>query len=509
MPLWYVNPGRKKHRSKSRRRSGAGLHGAALRAFNKARGIKSGKGRRRKRRNPAGYTIGTMQAARAHNRRAGRSAARAGARSALGMYASAKKPGKRRKARRAGLARRYMKQSRATVAVPKRRRKRRTIAQIRAAARRAYSHPVYGPVKRRRKRKGAGTMAKKRKHKKKGRTRRKNPARHVRRRRKRRNPARVHARRRRKRRSHARKNPARRRRRSHRRKSHARRNPSRRRRSRSRRRMRRNPSRRRRAVPALRRARKAIRRARKRRSGSAYNYVRRHRMRSNPGSRGGGMVGVFTGVVKQALPIAIGLYGTRFLVNTFGYRLPMVDKLGSFAKPVVAGIAVMGMHLATRKGPLAKYRSGAMLGSALNFIDTLVGAFAPANVKAMFGLADDGVYDRAMLGDYVQVGDYITTGDYIEVGGLGAEQDLGVEQELGALEQELGALEQELGASDSLSRPLLGGVSQSSMLAPVGARQMIAAVPERSFVSDVPGVGAGFDNGNKLYQGIFAGGFGS
>jgi hypothetical protein len=78
------------------------------------------------------------------------------------------------------------------------------------------------------------------------------------------------------------------------------------------------------------------------------------------------------------------------------------------------------------------------------------------------------------------------------------------------MEQDLGALEQELGDEDSrhpLSRPLLGGVSQSAFMSPVPRRQMIAAVPQRSFVSDVPSVGAGFDNPDKVYTGIFANGW--
>lgn len=267
--------------------------------------------------------------------------------------------------------------------------------------------------------------------------------------------------------------------------------------------MTRNPSRRRRrrAVPGLRRARRAIRRARSRRKGSAYRYVRRHRMFSNPGGTLGGIIKSVVEVAKKALPIAAALYGTRFLTNTFGYRIPGIDRLGRGAKPAVAALAIVAGHFATRKGPLAKYRGAILLGLGINLVDSVMQAVAPDNVRSMFGLSGAGVYDRAM-GEYMQLNDYVQIGDYIEVG---------AEQDLGALEQELGGLEQELGADDDgLSRPLLGGVPQSAMMAPVGRRQMVAAVPERSFVSQVPGFnGSTFDEGDRLYTGIFGGGFGN
>lgn len=503
MPLWYVNPAKKKTRSKARRRSGKGLHGAALHAFNKARGIKSNPGRRRKaRRNPAHYSIGTRgrakRAAAAKRMAEGINARRAAATSSPSS------------SRRSGPAK-YTIKGKRTAAARRRR--------ARAAVRKVYTHPVYGPVKKKRRRKVRRTatkrsaarrvtrkrkgsaMAKKRKRKStRARRRRKTVGAKVTRRKRRKGVARSSSRRRRKSRRKMKANPARRRRRRSGRRASMRRNPSRKRRSR---RGRRASSRR--AVPALRRARRAIKRARRRRGGAAYNYVRRHRMRTNAG---GGLAGVMMNAVKQAASVAVSLYGTRFLINTFGYRIPMIDKLGAFAKPAVAIAAVAGAHYGTRKGPLAKYRTAIMLGVGLNLIDTLVSAFAPASVKGMFGLAGDGVYDRAMMGDYIEVGDYLKIGDYIEVG---AEQDLGLEQEMG-LEQELGALEQDLGDEDSehpLSRPLLGGVSQSAFMRGVPRRSMVAAIPERSFVSDVPSVGPGFDNEDRLFAGIFAGGFGN
>ena len=130
----------------------------------------------------------------------------------------------------------------------------------------------------------------------------------------------------------------------------------------------------------------------------------------------------------------------------------------------------------------------------VNLLSEIIGAFAPASVKAMIGMSD-----YVELGDFIQTGatpidDDIALSDYLTTGQL--------EQELGAmgdgLQQELG-LEQELGIDE--------GVSTSAMLAPVGARSFVQPVPSRSFTSAVPGISAGFDNPNGLYNGIFGGGF--
>jgi hypothetical protein len=181
----------------------------------------------------------------------------------------------------------------------------------------------------------------------------------------------------------------------------------------------------------------------------------------------------------------------------------------------MAGLVFFGAHMATKKvKPLKKHRGGIMLGTGLNLIDNVLMAFAPDNVKAMFGLADYGIYDEAMS-DYVEVGDYlevgadpidddITLSDYVEVGQL--------EEELGALEEELGleedlGVEEELGA-DPLSRAYLGGVPRSAMLRQVGRKPMVAAIPARSFTRRVRHAGAGYDKPGVLYGGIFSGGFG-
>jgi hypothetical protein len=65
-------------------------------------------------------------------------------------------------------------------------------------------------------------------------------------------------------------------------------------------------------------------------------------------------------------------------------------------------------------------------------------------------------------------------------------------------------LEEELGQDGGL---VGAGVSQSSMLAPIPARQFVGPVPARSFTRSVPHAGAGYDNPNVLYTGIFGGGF--
>lgn len=215
--------------------------------------------------------------------------------------------------------------------------------------------------------------------------------------------------------------------------------------------------------------------------------------------------------LKQAVPVALSLYLTRALINKIGPSIPGVDKLGSFAKPVVAAGVMVAASYATKKGPLAKYRQGIMLGTGLNLVDSLVSAFAPAEIKAMFGLGDSGMYDRAM-GEFVNVGDYLQVGatpidddialsDYVEMSG--------VEEELGALQEELG-LEEELGNGSPFgdSGPnRLGGVGQSSMLKALKASSAVGAVPARSFTKNVPNAGPGYDNSSLLYTGIFAGGY--
>jgi hypothetical protein len=248
-------------------------------------------------------------------------------------------------------------------------------------------------------------------------------------------------------------------------------------------------------------------------------YVRKYKMHSNPRRRryhrrnpGRGLIagtpGVLMNAVKSAVPIAASLYLTRILINKLGPRVPGLDKLGRAAKPAMAALVVVGANYATKKGPLAKWRNGILIGTSLNLVDSLVSAFAPDSVKSMFGLGDSGMYDQAM-GEFVTVNDYLEVGepidddialsDYVETSGI--------EEELGAIQEELG-VEEELGALEGGAGPRrLGGVSQSSMLKALKQSSAIGTVPTRSFTKRIPHAGQGYDNPATLYTGIFGGGF--
>lgn len=202
-------------------------------------------------------------------------------------------------------------------------------------------------------------------------------------------------------------------------------------------------------------------------------------------------------MAKQAAPVLVGLYVSRMLASKIAPMLPA--SLASYGGPLVAIGLVFGVNIATKKvGALAKYRTPLMLGTALAALDSVIKTFAPASVKQMIG-----------VGDYVQMGDYLSVGampiddniamsDYIAVGSDGVEQELG----MGGVEQELG-----MGVEEELGNDLLGGVSQSSMLAMVPSKQFLSPVPARSFTEQIPAAGAGYDNAGKLYQGVFRGGF--
>jgi hypothetical protein len=264
---------------------------------------------------------------------------------------------------------------------------------------------------------------------------------------------------------------------------------------------------------ALRRARRSIKRAR-RFGGRAGAYAKRFKMRSNPrrrrARRNPGLVGGVTGPLmsglKAAVPVAASLYLTRFIIAKVGPSIPMIDRLpGQVQAPVVASLMVVAANFATKKGPLAKYRSGIMLGTSLNLVDTLVKAFAPAEVKTMFGLGDSGMYDHAM-------GEYTTTSDYLEVGDEPIDDDIALSDyvETSGIEEELGAIQEELGISEELggSGPrLLGGVSQSSTLRAIPRRSSVGVIPQRSFTKAIPAMGPGYDNVAALQTGIFSGGF--
>jgi hypothetical protein len=269
---------------------------------------------------------------------------------------------------------------------------------------------------------------------------------------------------------------------------------ARRRNPRRRRRYRRNP--RPSTQRSMLRARRAIRNRYKTALGRA--TMRRYRMRSNPG-------GVIIDTLKSAAMIAIPLYGARALSFGLSGRVPLLNRVpAQFQGTVMAAVIGAVAHFATKKiGRLAKYRTQVMIGVGINFLDNILSAVAPASVKTRIGLGDayaDG------LGDYIEVGgappinDDMTLSDYVEVGDY---IEVGAEEELGAsVEEELG-LEEELGAD-----AYLGGVQQSSMLAPIPRVPSMEAVPQRSFTKAVPRAGAGYDNPRQLYGGVFAGGFG-
>ncbi len=222
---------------------------------------------------------------------------------------------------------------------------------------------------------------------------------------------------------------------------------------------------------------------------------------------------LMTGVV---LPAAVALYGARLISGKLSDKIPGINSVpANMRQPVLAGGLLFLGHLATKKvKQLKKYRLPIMVGLSMNLIDKVLIAVAPQNVKDMIGLSD-----YVSVDDYIAIDssgrpiqDNIAMSDYVAVGqyeGEGLEQDLGMlEQDLGLgmLEQDLG-IEMDLG-SDFADR-YLGGVSRSSMRAPVGHKRYLAPVPGRSFTAPVKHISDEFDASDRLYTGIFAAGFGN
>ena len=201
-------------------------------------------------------------------------------------------------------------------------------------------------------------------------------------------------------------------------------------------------------------------------------------------------------LAKRAVPVLLGLYGTRFLVARIGPMIPGVSALGTLQAPALAVGSVVGLNYLTKKvGALAKHRTELMLGAALSALDALFQSFAPASVKQLVGMSD-----YVSVGDYVAVGatplnDRMTLSDYVAVGGDGVEEELGLEEELG-VEEELG-------------NDLLGGMpGGAGIMKQVPSMRFMQAIPARSFTQPIPAAGAAYDNPNQLYNGIFNGGFG-
>jgi hypothetical protein len=209
-------------------------------------------------------------------------------------------------------------------------------------------------------------------------------------------------------------------------------------------------------------------------------------------------------LAKRAAPVLLGFYGARILVKQVTQRVAATSKLGSLQGPVLSIAAVFAVHFLTKKvARLAKYRSELLLGTGLHMVDAVIGAFAPASVKAAIGVGD--VYDRA-LGEYLYagaggqpaedpaMGEYVQMGEYVAVGD--------VEEELGAVEEELGAVEEELGGEGSFGQ----GVEHNAMLRPVQRQAMLTPVPTRSYTRAVPSATEAYEDMRGFYQGIFAGG---
>lgn len=274
----------------------------------------------------------------------------------------------------------------------------------------------------------------------------------------------------------ARLNPRRRRRRRK-----YRRNPSRRRYGR--RRYRRNPIRRR-------HGRRRMRRNARRRRGA----IRSFRLRRNPI---GGILGGLKDAAMAALPVVGAMVGGNLIVNNLAGRVPGAAALGRHLGPVShAAMIVAGGWASHKFSFLQKHRHGIMIGLGVNLIRSLLQTYAPDSVKAALGAAD-GIYDRALTGYgamYQEMGDYIETGAMEELGEYvetGAEEELGEYVETGAVEE-------------------LGDTSQGGamMLAPAKQVSMVQAIPHKSFTRQVPAWSPGFDASTKLYSGIFSGGWG-
>ena len=245
-------------------------------------------------------------------------------------------------------------------------------------------------------------------------------------------------------------------------------------------RIRSNPGKRRKrhyGIKSLKRARRTIRWERKYGTGAAKAFRARYKM--NPSQ----IVGSVMNVVKAAVPVAAAFYASRFIAGKLTEKIPMISRLGTHRGPVLGLAMIIGQGMAARKVAfLSKHNASIMVGLGVNFVDQLVKAYAPKSIQDYLGDSGD-VYANAM-GEYVETGEYIETGLEQELGDMSqsAEEDLGLEQELGG---------------------------SSRMLSPVKSQSMLAPIPQRSFVEQVPQWSPQSDSRSRLYDGIFAGGWGS
>lgn len=218
-------------------------------------------------------------------------------------------------------------------------------------------------------------------------------------------------------------------------------------------------------------------------------------------------------VIKKAIPVIGGYYGTKFAVNKIGPMLPVINGLGTLQAPVTAVLVAVGANMLTDKVSFLRARkTEIMLGVGVGVIDTLLTAFAPS-LKTAIGVGD--MYDRA-LSEYVGTGEYVATGEYLDDNismnnyvAVGAAEELGVDEALGMAE--------ELGVDEALGNSWdygglpggIGGSPSPAMSKMVPARAFSQQVPQRSFAKPVPTVSGQFDSPDQLYVGSFSGGFGN
>jgi hypothetical protein len=129
--------------------------------------------------------------------------------------------------------------------------------------------------------------------------------------------------------------------------------------------------------------------------------------------------------MKQVLPVAGSFYISRLAANKLG-DVPALGgvlsrlQVGGYdlSKPVVSGVILAAVNYGTKKGKLSKHRSALMIGTALAFVDSLIAAFAPPDVKSMIGVGE-----YVPTSEYVASGEYVSTGDYVQEHGAALMED--------------------------------------------------------------------------------------
>lgn len=253
---------------------------------------------------------------------------------------------------------------------------------------------------------------------------------------------------------------------------------------------------------------------RRRRKGGRRRSSRRIQRRYRRNGGAGNLMRTVISLVKRAIPVVAGFYGTRFIATRLANVLPGVP--AQLAGPLASAGMLVGLNFATDKVSfLRKYKTELMMGATINVIDSVFRAFAPDAVKQMIGMGDD-IYGRG-LSEYVGTGEYVGVGGipldddiamngYIAVSGDGAEEELGMDEELGALE-EMGADEAMGAAWDAGGN--VGGLSQSAFTRRVPTQAFAREIPARSFSRQIPAANGRMDNPGQLYVGTFGGGFGN